>query len=112
VVERENATGFSLAALTPLDALAEETTRPGTVGYFALFERLADRDCPLMLDWWTLRPELSGRQRRKTSPVRSLAATSFEYEESTTSLLWPGDKETAQRLAAAGKTPKICGFPV
>lgn len=136
VAEHENANGFSLVALVPLDAFADETTGPGTVGYFALFERPAGRDCPLMLDRWTLRPERVATEEGVPCPVIGcdfvaprmtgagpnlgsskdglsdylcprhriyISPTTFEYEEPATSLLWPGDKETAQRLAGAGK---------
>jgi len=69
LTECENAIGFSLAALIPIDAFMKDETGPGTVAYFALFERRAESRNPLMLDRWTLKQERTITEKGVPCPV-------------------------------------------
>jgi len=57
LIEHENSIGFNLVSLIPIDAFKKDEVGPGTVAYYALFERRTDSKSPLMLDRWTLKPE-------------------------------------------------------
>jgi hypothetical protein len=136
IVEHENSIGFSLISLIPIDAFMKDEAGPGTIAYYALFERRAESKSPLMLDRWTLRQERIITEENVPCPVIGcdfvaprmtadglnlnsskdklssylcpkhriyISPSTFEYEEPTTSLLWPEDKETALKLSKAGK---------
>lgn len=136
LIEYENFIGFSLVALIPIDAFMKDEAGPGTIAYYALFERQAESKSPLMLDRWILKPERVITDENIPCPVIGcdfvaprmtadglnlnsskdklssylclkhriyISPSTFQYEEPTTSLLWPEDKEMALRLSKAGK---------
>lgn len=136
LIEYENFIGFSLVALIPIDAFMKDEAGPGTIAYYALFERRAESKSPLMLDRWILKPERVITDENIPCPVIGcdfvaprmtadglnlnsskdklssylclkhriyISPSTFQYEEPTTSLLWPEDKEMALRLSKAGK---------
>ncbi|EYE88174.1 hypothetical protein Q428_09475 [Fervidicella metallireducens AeB] len=136
LIEHENSIGFNLVALIPIDAFTKDEVGPGTVSYYALFERRAESKSPLMPDRWTLKPERIITDENVSCPVIGcdfdaprmtadglnlnsskdklssylcprhgiyISPSTFEYEEPTTSLIWPEDKETALRISKSGK---------
>jgi len=69
LIEYENSIGFSLIALIPIDAFMKDEAGPGTIAYYALFERQAESKSPLMLDRWTLKQERVITEENVPCPV-------------------------------------------